>query len=134
MKVLVAWASRCGSTRGIAEFLGEKLRERGLEADVMDADAARDVEGYDAFVIGSALYMFHWMKEARKFVSRNKAVLSARPVWLFSSGPVGTRKTDKQGRDVLEVAGPRELDELRALANPREHRVFFGAVLQSIDK
>ena len=108
--------------------MGEKLRERGMEADVLDVGAARDVGVYEAFVIGSALYMFHWMKGARRFVSRNRAVLSTRPVWLFSSGPVGTQKKDAQGRDLLEVSGPRELGELRALVKPRGHRVFFGAL------
>jgi len=128
MRILVVYASKCGSTKGIAEFVGEKLRERGLEADVMDAGTVRDVAGYDAFVVGSALYMFHWLKQAKRFVSRNRAVLSSRPVWLFSSGPVGTEATDAQGRDLLETSGPKELDELRAFLSPLEHRVFFGAL------
>ena len=71
--------------------------------------------------------MFHWMKEARSFASHYRSVLATRPVWLFSSGPIGPEKTDKQGRDVREVAGPRELPELVDAAHPRDHRVFFGA-------
>ena len=128
MKVLVAYASKYGSTKGIAESIGEKLRQHGMQVDVLEVDGVRNAEDFDAFVIGSAVYMFHWMKEAKQFVSKNRAVLANRPVWLFSSGSTGTKTTDPKGRDLLEVSGPKELDELRELVNPRDHRVFFGAL------
>jgi len=128
MKVLVAYASKYGSTKGIADFIGEKLRQQGMQVDVQEVRAIRNAADYDAFVIGSAVYMFHWLKEAKQFVSKNSALLASRPVWLFSSGPVGTRSKDAKGRDLLEVSGPKELDELRALVKPRDHRVFFGAL------
>jgi menaquinone-dependent protoporphyrinogen oxidase len=128
MRVLVAFASKTGSTKGIADFIGEKLRGHGLQVDVQDVGSVRSAGDYDAFVIGSAVYMFHWMKEAKQFVSRNGVMLVNRPVWLFSSGPVGAQSKDAQGRDLLEVSGPKELEELRALVRPRDHRVFFGAL------
>jgi len=130
MKVLVAYASKAGSTKGIAEFIGEKLRERGVEAEVQDASTVQRPEAYDAFVVGSALYMFHWMKEAKQFVLKNRAALAGRPVWLFSSGPVGLQKTDSKGRDVrdVSVSGPKEIEELSEVVKSREHRVFFGAL------
>jgi menaquinone-dependent protoporphyrinogen oxidase len=128
MKVLVAYASKTGSTKGIAEFIGEKLRGRGIQVDVEEVGDVRNAEDYDAFVIGSAVYMFHWVKEARQFVSRNQALLSSRPVWLFSSGPVGLQAKDSKGRDLRDVSGPKEIDELREEAKPRAHRVFFGAL------
>lgn len=126
----MAYSSKAGSTGGIAEFIGEKLNARGLKADVRDVRSVRDAGGYDAFVVGSAVYMFHWMKEAKQFLSRNRDVLLARPVWLFSSGPVGANKTDAKGRDLVEVSvsGPKEIDELRSEVRPRDHRVFFGAL------
>ena len=128
MKVLVAYASKYGSTKGIAEFIGEKLRQRGMEADVVEVGAVRNAGVYDAFVIGSAVYMFHWLKEAKQFVSKNRSILASRPVWIFSSGPTGTKATDSKGRDLREVSGPREIDELRESIKPRDHRVFFGAL------
>lgn len=128
MKVLVAYASKYGSTKGIAEFIGQELRLQGVQADVQEVDSVRNAADYDAFVIGSAVYMLHWMKEARQFLSKNSALLASRPVWLFSSGPVGTESRDAKGRNLLESSGPKELDELRVLVNPREHRVFFGAL------
>ena len=128
MKVLVAYASKYGSTKGIAEFIGEKLRQRGIEADVLEVGAVMDAGIYDAFVIGSAVYMFHWIKDARQFISRNRALLASRPVWLFSSGPTGSKATDSKGRDLREVSGPKEIGELRESITPRDHRVFFGAL------
>ncbi len=130
MKFLVAYASKTDFTKGIAEFIGEKLRGRGMLADVQKVDAVRNAGEYDAYVIGSAVYMFHWAKEAKQFVSRNRAVLASRPVWLFSSGPVGTKTTNDKGQDLLEaeVSGPKEIGELRESIKPRDHRVFFGGL------
>lgn len=128
MKVLVAYASRAGSTKEIAEFIGKKLEERGSQVDVMDAGSAGDLSEYDAFVIGSALYTYHWLKEAKEFVSKNRSLLVTKPVWLFSSGPTGSKPTDRKGRDLLEVSGPKEIDELRSWINPQSHQVFFGAL------
>ena len=127
-KVLVAYASRYNSTRGIADFVAETLREYGVYADVSEVGSVKDAGGYDAFVIGSALYMFHWLKGAREFVLRNRTVLVTRPVWLFSSGPLGPEVRNTQGRDLRDVSGPQEAGELREAVNPRNHRVFFGAL------
>jgi len=127
LKVLVAYASKYGSTKRIAEFIGEKLRNSEMNVDVKDVISTGDLAGYDAFVVGSALFMGHWMKEAKGFLSKNRAVLTSKPTWIFSSGPTGTKSTDKKGRDLLEVSGPTELDELRSWVHPREHKVFFGA-------
>jgi menaquinone-dependent protoporphyrinogen oxidase len=130
MKVLVAYASKAGSTKGIAEFIGEKLRERGVPADVYDVNYVQGPEGYDAFIVGSAVYMFHWIREAKQFVLKNRATLSARPTWLFSSGPVGLQKTNPKGQDLTDVSvsGPKEIAELIEAAKPRDHRVFFGVL------
>ncbi len=127
MKVLVAYASKYGSTRGIAEFIGEKLRQRGVQVDIRDVGSAGSVKDYDAFVVGSAVFTGHWMQEAKQFVSKNSAAMAGRPVWLFSSGPTGTSPTDAKGNDLLQASEPKELDELKAMLKPRDHRVFFGA-------
>lgn len=98
--------------------------------DVRGIDSVEDLTGYDAFVIGSAVYQFHWLKEAKRFVSQNRSFLASRPVWLFSSGPTGPKATDSKGRDLLEVSGPKEIGEIREWVNPRDHRVFFGALFR----
>jgi menaquinone-dependent protoporphyrinogen oxidase len=128
MKVLVAYASRYGSTKGIAEFIAERLRQKGIEADAKDVGNTGELGAYDAFVVGSAVFMGHWMNEAKQFLRKNRAVLLKHPIWLFSSGPTGSKPTDDKGRNLLEVSGPTELEELKEMCNPRDHHVFFGAL------
>ena len=127
MRVLVAYASRHGATKGIAERIAGTLRAAGLDADARPAASVKTLDGYEAFVIGSAAYMFHWLKDASDLVRRNRVVLREKPVWLFSSGPLGTEPTDAKGRDQKVAAVPREIDELRQALSARDHRVFFGA-------
>lgn len=127
MTVLVAHASRHGTTAGIAERVATGLREAGLPTDCRCVDEVRDVAAYDAFVIGGAAYLFHWLKPATAFVRRHRAVLAEHPVWLFSCGPLGTDLVDEEGRDVLEVTRPKEWAELEPMVGPRGDRVFFGA-------
>lgn len=127
MRVLVAYATRHGSTAGIAERIAARLASHGLTAEARSVDAVGGLESYDAVVLGSAAYLFHWLKDATRFARRHSEELSAKPVWLFSSGPLGTDTVDEQGRDVFEAARPREFGELEAMIHPRGERVFFGA-------
>jgi menaquinone-dependent protoporphyrinogen oxidase len=128
MPVLVTYSSRHGSTQGIAERIAERLQARGLDVETRPARGVRDAARYDAFVVGGAAYMFHWLKDSTSFVRRNRALLAQRPTWLFSSGPVGTDTVDKQGRDILEATIPREFPGLRDAIHPRGEKVFFGAL------
>jgi menaquinone-dependent protoporphyrinogen oxidase len=126
--VLVAYATRHGSTRGIAERIAERLRAAGLDAHARPAGLVKDAERYDAYVVGGAAYMFHWLKDANGFVKRNRALLADRPTWLFASGPIGTATVDEHGRDVLEATIPKEFAGLQATIRPRDTKVFFGAL------
>jgi len=128
VNVLVAYATRHGATKGIAERIAARLGASGVEATAQSVIALRDVSTFDAFVVGSAAYMFHWLKEGTAFVRRNRAVLGSRPLWLFSSGPLGTDLTDPQGRDIFEATVPQEIPDLRETLHARGHQVFFGAL------
>jgi menaquinone-dependent protoporphyrinogen oxidase len=140
MTILVAYASKHGATQGIAERIAEHLSAAGSPAVALPAREAGDLGSYEAFIVGSAVYNFHWMKDAVRFLQRHRETLAGRPVWLFSSGPLGTETTDAQGRDVLSVsvASPElappmfkraatEMAELQRAIGARDHRVFFGA-------
>ena len=121
MTVLVTYASKHGSTRGIAERISAQLKQMGKETDVRSVDAVSDVGSYQAFVIGSAIYYGSWMKEATEWVHRNQAILANRPVWLFSSGPLGTDIQDAEQQ-------PKEIVDFQKTINPRDHQVFFGSL------
>ena len=128
MTVLVAYASRHGATQGIAERIAARLTHDGVAAEAVEVGSVRDASAYDAYVVGSAAYMYHWLKGANQFVKRNRTLLAARPVWIFSSGPLGTARVDAKGRDALEAAEPKDLPNLRATLHPRGERVFYGAL------
>lgn len=127
MKVLVAYATRHGSTAGIAERIAAVLTEAGHTAQAVPVEDAGAVEDYDAVVLGGAAYMFHWLKPALQFAHEYRESLAQRPVWLFSSGPLGTDHVDADGKDVRAGARPREFEELTQALSPRGERVFFGA-------
>jgi len=86
--VLVAYATRRGSTEEIAEWIGDTLRIAGNTVDVRPAGDVPDIDGYDAVVLGSALYVRRWCRDARRFARRHRRALARRRVWLFSSGPL----------------------------------------------
>lgn len=128
MSILVTYATKYGSTHGIAERIAGELKAEGLTVDLLPVTAVKDIAAYDAFVIGSAAYMGSWLKEAGEFVRSNRRTLAVAPVWLFSSGPLGTETKDQHGRDVLVVSEPKEFAEFAATIMPRDKRVFFGAL------
>ena len=126
-RILVAYASRHGATAQIADRIADRLRERGLDAVALDVAQVEDAAAYDAYVVGGAVYMFHWLKPVRRFVRRHENLLASRPVWLFASGPLGDEPVDEEGNDLLEVGRPREFPELQELLEPRDEKVFFGS-------
>jgi menaquinone-dependent protoporphyrinogen oxidase len=121
MSILVAYASKHGSTQGIAERIAEQLRQLGKQAEARPVEAVEDPGSYEALVIGSAVYYGSWLKEATEWVHRNRAVLAKLPVWLFSSGPLGTEVQDAEQQ-------PKEMAEFRETIAPRDQRIFFGAL------
>lgn len=125
MRVLVAHASRLGSTREIAERVAATIGRRGIETRTAAVSEPIDPAEYDAVVIGSAVYAGHWMTEAVEFVRRHREALGGRPVWLFSSGPVGATATK------YPPVVPPEIAELEHLVGARGHRTFAGALDRS---
>ena len=124
VRVLVVFASKHGATREIAEAIGTELSARGLDTDVSSMDAVVDLEGYGAVVLGSAVYVGRWLEPARRFVEAHLEALSALPLWLFSSGPLGDPlKPD----DEHAVA----IDEIVASTLARDHHLFGGKLDRS---
>jgi menaquinone-dependent protoporphyrinogen oxidase len=123
-KVLVAYASKYGATKEIAEKIGVVLKEAGLAVDVLPADKVSDLAGYGAVVLGSAVYIGGWRKPAAKFLRANEKTLAEKMVWLFSSGPTG------QGDPVELVKGwrfPKALQPSADRVKPRDIILFQGA-------
>ena len=120
MRILVSAASRHGSTEGIARAIARELNGAGHEVVVQTPDIVERLGGFDAAVIGSAVYAGHWMPAATALIERETQALAGMPVWLFSSGPIGD--PPKPEEDPVDVA------ELVEAIRAREHRVFAGAL------
>lgn len=96
IKVLVGYASKYGSTQEVAEAIATTMREKGLVVDLKPVREVKTLEEYTAIVLGAPLYMFHWHKEARDFLSRHREALTKRPVAVFALGPLNNEEKDWQ--------------------------------------
>ncbi len=123
MKVLVSAASKHGATTEVAAAIGAALTAAGVDAIVVAPSEVTSVDGFDAAVIGSAVYAGRWLDPAKDLLVRHQEALSRIPVWLFSSGPVGD--PPKPAEDPLDVA------PMIALVGARAHRVFAGQIDKS---
>lgn len=117
--ILVAFASKHGGTRGIAERIASELERSGFAVALSRAGDVPDVAPFQAVVLGSAVYMGHWLDEARSFADARAAELARAPLWIFSSGPIGDppHPNDDEAVDVARIV---------ETTLPREHRVFAG--------
>jgi menaquinone-dependent protoporphyrinogen oxidase len=118
-RVLVAFASKHGSTAEIAEAVAGELRRSGLHADCRPAGDVKDLNGYDAVVLGSAVYMKRWQHDARHLLHKHGQELAARAFWIFSSGPFGEHP------DPTWAEPPKVVKEAEKLG-VRGHVVFGG--------
>ena len=96
-RILVAYATRYGSTQEVAEDIAETLREQGLAVDIQPVRQVQTLGQYQAVVLGAPLYMFHWHKDARHFLSRHRQELTRLPVAIFALGPLHVEEKEWQG-------------------------------------
>ena len=123
--VLVAYATRFGSTRGIAERIAAVLEHAGHLVELHRCENVEDVGSYTAIVIGSAVFNQCWVPEADEFIERNLHALALRPVWLFTVGTFGDRKP-VIGR--LMKREPRNIEQLTRSTRAAGYRVFAGVI------
>jgi menaquinone-dependent protoporphyrinogen oxidase len=124
-KLLVTYASKYGATREIAEKIGNVLHQAGWLTDVSPVKEVVEIEGYQAVILGSAVYIGKWQKDAAEFLQKNEQTLTQLPVWLFSSGPTG------EGEPVELLEGwrlPVELQPIAERIQPRDIAVFGGYI------
>ena len=122
-QVLVAYGTKYGATAEITERIAEVLGDAGLRVDVQSADEVDDMAQYDAVVLGSAVYIGRWQKEAARLLKANEETLADKMVWLFSSGPTG------EGDPVELTEGwrfPGGLQDAADRIDPRDIALFHG--------
>ena len=123
--VLIAYATKHGATAEIAGRIGSAIRKTGTAAEVMAVKDANDISSYDAVILGSAVYIGSWRKEASKFLKDNADALKRKMVWLFSTGPTG------KGEPVEMMDGwmfPKGLLPVAEKVDPVDIAVFHGSL------
>lgn len=123
MNVLVSTASKHGSTAEIGEAIASELGRLGFTVSTLEPENVDDIGPYDAFIFGSAVYAGRWQKSARALVEAVSSDLAGRPVWLFSSGPIGDPPAPE--------ADPVDVEELMEDTDAMGHRLFAGRLQQS---
>lgn len=123
MRILVSVASKHGSTAEIGHEIAGVLTEAGFKVDIVAPDDVKTLDGFDAVVLGSGVYVGHWLAPARDLVERLSDQLVERPVWLFSSGPIGDPPKPEED--------PEEVAELLEITHARAHCTFGGKVDKS---
>jgi menaquinone-dependent protoporphyrinogen oxidase len=102
--ILLAYASRFGSTQEVAATIATTLRENGLEVDLQPMQEVKSLDRYDAVVLGAAIYNAKWNAAAHQFVSRHQDVLAKLPVATFTLGPLsGSEAAKRNSRHQLDM-------------------------------
>lgn len=120
--VLVAYASKYGSTQEVADRVGATLRSAGHQVDLAPVREVESVAGYRAAVLGSPLYIGRFLKDMKRFLSRHGAAVADHPVAFFALGPT---RQDEPWDDVRRQLG-QELAKYPSLA-PAVVELFGGA-------
>ena len=123
MRVLIAFGSKRGGTAGLADMIGDALREARCEAVVSPASGIYDVTEFDAVIVVSALYANRWHRDARRFIRRHTAALRKMPVWLVSSGPLD------ESAEQTEIGPTKQVAKLASQIGARGHVTFGGRLL-----
>jgi menaquinone-dependent protoporphyrinogen oxidase len=135
--VLVAYATKYGATAEIAEAIGAGIREAGADVDVRPAREVRDLAGVDAVVVGAGVYMNKWHGDGLDFLKRFERELTARPTWVFSSGPTGgDPKSEARMQEILaaQPPAPGDAGKRAAKIHARAQATFAGRIDETTAK
>ena len=94
--ILLAYASRFGSTQEVAETIADTLREAGLEVDLQPMQVVKSLDRYSAVVLGAAIYKAKWNADAHQFVMQHQDALTQLPVSIFTLGPLSSSEAAKR--------------------------------------
>jgi menaquinone-dependent protoporphyrinogen oxidase len=123
-KILVTYASRTGSTAGVAEAIGKTLVERGEQVDVLPMDKVNYLAQYKAVVAGSAIQDKQWLPEAMQFIQSHQAELNQKNFAAFLvCMTLAMRNAEKYRQNVSEWLQP-----VRKRVKPVSEGLFAGAL------
>jgi menaquinone-dependent protoporphyrinogen oxidase len=98
-RVLVAYATRYGSTAETARKVAECLERDGVRTEVRPVGEVKELRAYSAVVLAAALYIGKLHKEARHFLAVWHDELAKLPVALLVPGPVELQEKQFQSAE-----------------------------------
>ena len=122
-KILIAYASKCGSTGEVAQAIGQSLCEKGVAADVRPVKSVTSLDGYRAVVIGSAIRFGQWLPEAVEFVKNNQARLSQIPTAFFTGHMLAVDDSEDSRKRRQAYTDP-----VRKILTPKAEVFFAGKI------
>ncbi len=122
-KILIVYASKCGSTGEVAQAIGQSLCDKGATVDVRPVKTVTSVDGYRAVVVGSAIRMGQWLPEAVEFLKKNQARLSRIPTAFFTVHIQNVDDSPESQAARAAYAAP-----VRQLVTPSAEAFFAGKI------
>ena len=126
-KILVTYASRSGSTAGIAEAIGRTLAENGVAVDVLPMNEVQDIAPYRAVVAGSAIQKEKWLPEAMEFMNKHQAEIAQKPFAAFLVC-MALALNNSRMRERAKGTAATWMEPIRTLANPVSEGLFAGVL------
>jgi menaquinone-dependent protoporphyrinogen oxidase len=120
-RILVAFATTKGSTADVATAIGDTLRQRGYEVDVVPVTRDPPPDGYTAVLIGSAVNGGQWLPDAVNYVRRHKNSWPRLPVAVFTVHIMNAGPDEQSRRKRMAY-----LDAVRPLLKPVDEAFFLG--------
>lgn len=124
MTLLIAYASKHGSTQEVAEAIAAKVKSAGREVELRQAAEVEDLEPYEGVVLGGSLYFGRWHGDAARFLSKHRRELSGLPVSVFALGPQTAAPKDLAGSRAQLDKALKKVPEVE----PRSIAVFGGVI------
>ncbi len=123
-KILVTYASRAGSTAGVADAIGKTLAANGTQVDVKPMNEVKDLGPYRAVVAGSAIHGGIWLPEGMEFLQTYQTELESRPFAAFLVCITLAMKNGEQYREGIKE----RMAPVRSLVEPVSEGYFAGAL------
>ena len=138
-KILLAYGTVAGSTAEVAQAIAEEMTASGAQVDLQAAEDVKDISGYNAVVVGTAVRMFHILGKTRRFLRKHRKALSQVPVAYFlvcltmgEETPENIQKAKDYAKPMVETKVPVNLGLFGGCINHEKLTDVFGKSMKGV--
>ena len=138
-KILLAYGTASGSTAEVAQAIAEEMQTSGVVVDIKPVEAVRDITGYNAVVLGTAVRMFRILGKTRRFLRKHRKALSQVPVAYFlvcltmgEETPENIQKATNYAKPMVNIKAPVSLGLFGGCVDHEKLTDFFGKSMKSV--